>query len=152
MPPLRLFEKHLEHPLAERGELERVLAGLELAKPRDALQELQHWLGTLRDFDGFACDDRLALVKHLDEAGRPLAADVFAEFYAHAHARDGNELKRSGLLEAYWTSLAGAYGRCVADSERGEKRAKEIRDELPLALARSYRGWFLAAKVRCMMN
>ncbi len=148
---LRLFEKRPEHPLAESGELDRVLASLRVSTPSEALQELQHWQGTLRDFDGFACDDRLALVKQLDEFGQPLVADAFADFYAHAHARDRGERKRAQLLDAYWTNLAGAYARCVADNERGGKRANEIRGELAMALARSYRAWFLAAKVRCLM-
>ena len=148
---LHLFEKRPDHPLAERGELDRVLAALRMSKPMEGLQELQHWQGTLRDFDGFACDDRLALVKNLDDAGRPIAAHVFAEFCAHMHGRDRGQRKRAQLLESYWTNTAGAYARCVSDNEQGGKRASEIRAELPVALARSYRGWFLAAKVRAMM-
>ncbi|HUJ26591.1 MAG TPA: hypothetical protein VLW85_11270, partial [Myxococcales bacterium] len=151
MAPLRLFEKRPDHPLAERGELERVLAALRTSKPADALQELQHWQGTLRDFDGFACDDRLALVKSLDEAARPLAAKVFAEFCGQMHRRDRSQRKRAQLLEAFWANTGGAYARCVSDNEQGGKRAGEIRAELPVALARSYRGAFLAAKVRAMM-
>ena len=148
---LRLFEKRPEHPLAEKGELERVLAGLQASKPLDALHEIAHWLGTLRDFDGFACDDRLLLVKNLDDAGRPLVEEAFAAFYANAHTRDKNERKREELLELYWTNVSGAYGRCVADNERQEKRWKEIRAELPLALGRCYRAALLAAKTRCML-
>jgi len=148
---LRLFEKRPDHPLAERGELERVLAALKMAKPADALQEMQHWQGTLRDFDGFACDDRLALVKSLDDAARPLAAKLFAEFCAHMHRRDRGQRKRAQLLEAFWTNTAGAYARCVADNEQHGRRADDIRAELPVALARGYRNWALAAKVRAMM-
>jgi hypothetical protein len=151
MPPLRLFEKRPEHPLAERGELERVLAGLKISAPADALQEIAHWLGTLRDFDGFACDDRLLLVKSLDDAARALVEKIFAAFYAGAHTRDRSEQQRESLLEAYWTNLSGAYARCVADNERQEKRWKEIRAELPLALGRCYRAAQRAAKVRCML-
>ena len=151
MPALRLFEKRPEHPLAERGELERVLAGLKISGPVEALQEITHWLGTLRDFDGFACDDRLLLVKSLDDAAQPLVEKIFATFYAGAHSRDRNERQREGFLEAYWTNLSGAYGRCVADNEKQEKRWKEIRDELPLALGRCYRGALQATKVRSML-
>jgi hypothetical protein len=148
---LRLFEKRPEHPLAQRGELERVLGGLEQSKPQDALQEIQHWLGTLRDFDGFACDERLSIVKQLDDAGRPLIAEAYLQFYALAHVRDRSQRKRAELLDLYWTNLCGAYARCVSDDEAGGKGAKAMRAELPIALARSYRAAFLAAKARCIV-
>jgi hypothetical protein len=151
MPALRLFEKRPEHPLAQRGELERVLAGLAEAKPQDALQEIQHWLGTLRDFDGFGCDERLAIVRQLDDAGRTLAQEAFMQFYALAHLRDRSERKREELLDLYWTNLSGAYARCVSDNEAGGKGAKSMRAELPIALARCYRAAFLAAKARCII-
>ena len=151
MPPMRLFEKRPEHPLADPDEAKRVLEALAESRPQEALQELQHWFGTLHEFDGFACDDRLDLVKRLDAVSRPLLAKAFAEFFAHVHLRDRAQHGREQMLQAYWSKLAGAYARCVSDNERGEKRAKEIRDELPLALARSYRASFLAAKARCMM-
>ncbi|HEY6821048.1 MAG TPA: hypothetical protein VI321_03450 [Burkholderiales bacterium] len=148
---LHLFEKRPEHPLAQRGELERVLAGLEQSKSQDALQEIQHWLGTLRDFDGFACDERLSIVKQLDDAGRPLIAEAYVQFYALAHVRDRNQRKRAELLDLYWTNLSAAYARCVSDDEAGGKGAKAMRAELPVALARSYRAAGLAAKTRCLI-
>lgn len=148
---LHLFAARPEHPLADPGEAARVLDALPRDRPEDAVQELQHWLGTLRDFDGFACDERLALVKRLDEVARPLAAALFSEFLANAHLRGRSERRREELLQAFGDNLCGAYARCVSDNEKGEARAKEIRGELPLALGRAYRAAFFSAKVRAML-
>jgi hypothetical protein len=150
MKALHLFESRPDHPLADPLELARVLSALAQAKPAEALQELQHWLGTLRDFDGFDCAERLALVKRLDAAARPVAGKVFAEFLGLAHRRDRAERARGELLRAYFDHLSGAYGRCVADDELHGKRG-ELGEELPLALARSYRAALAGAKVRCMV-
>lgn len=148
---LRLFAARPEHPLADPGEAARVIEALPRDRPEDAVQELQHWLGSLRDFDGFACDERLALVKRLDEVARPLAAELFAGFLAKARLRGRNERKREELLQAFGDNLCGAYARCVSDNEKGEARAREIREELPLALGRAYRAAYFAAKVRAML-
>lgn len=126
------------------------MEGLTAASLEDALHELENWYASLRDFDGLEADERLRLVNELDIAGRDYVAAGFAKFYASAHMRDRAERGREELLETYWTNLAGAYARCVADAEQHGKRFKD-REQLPIALARSYRAQFLAAKMRCML-
>ncbi len=151
MALLGLFEKQDRHPLAERGEMERVLAALKGAKPMEALQDLGHWQRTLGEFEALACDERLELAKRLDDAARPFLAKAFAEFFAHVHRRDRAQRERAAALDAYWSNLSRAYARCVADDERGGKGARGMRAELPLALGRAYRAAACAAKVRAMM-
>lgn len=151
MMGLRLFETRPEHPLADPGEAKRMLDSLPRDQPDEAVQELQHWLGTLRDFDGFGCDVRLALVNRLDEFARPLVAELFSGYLVQAHQRGRAEHKRQELLQAFCDNLSGAYARCVSDNEKGEARAKEIRDQLPLALGRAYRAAFFGSKVRAML-
>jgi hypothetical protein len=146
----RIFETKPDHPLADAGEAERLLASLPEKDPRAALEDLHNWLGSLAGFDGFACDDRLARVKLLDDAGRKRAAALFKAFLKHAHQRDRGERQREQTLHAYWENLGAAYGRCAADQEQGVKRAAEIKEELPAILARSFRAAFAAAKVRCL--
>ncbi len=146
----KVFEKKPDHPLADADEAERLIASLPDKDPRAALEDIQTWLGSLADFEGFACDDRLARVKRLDETARKHAGVLFSAFLEHAHRRDRGERQREETLHAYWRNLAAAYGRCVADHEQGVKRASEIKDELPSILARSFRAAFLAAKVRCL--
>ena len=145
-----LLERAPRHPLAEPGEIGRVLEGLAADSLEDALGELEHWFTSLRDDEGLAADERLELLKALDLGGKPYIEKAFASFYAAAHVRDRAERTREQKLEACWTALARAYGRCVADAEHSGKRFRD-RDELPIALARSYRAYFLAAKVRCLL-
>lgn len=151
MSLFRVFEKRPDHPLADPGDARRAIEAIEASEPLAGIAEVQHWLEGLAEFEGFACDDRLALVKRLDDAVRPLLRDQYAAFYARAHHRDRPQRALGELLERCWSGLAGAYARCVSDNERGGKRASAMREELPLALARAYRAAFMASKVRCMM-
>ena len=145
-----LLERAPKHPLAEPGEVGRVVEGLAAGSLDDALRELEHWFTSLRDSEGLDPAERLELLKELETGGRQYIDAEFAKFYAGAHARDRAERTREQMLEACWTALAGAYARCVADTESSGKRFKD-RDELPIALARSYRAHLLAAKARCLL-
>lgn len=147
---LHLLERHPDYPLAEPDELERVVEGLAVAGLADAVRELAHWYTSLRDFDGLSAADRAAIVRHLDEAGRARADELFALFYGAVHTHDRAERERRELLEEYWNALAGAYARCVADAEQAGKQGKELRAELPLLLARSYRAQFLCCRTRAL--
>lgn len=147
---LNLLESPAKHPLAEPGEIARVVEGFAAGSLEDALRELEHWFTSLRDSEGLDAGERLDLLKQLDAGGRPYIDAEFAKFYAAAHVRDRAERTREHMLEACWNALAGAYARCVADVERSGKRFRD-RDELPIALGRSYRAHFLAAKARCLL-
>ncbi len=151
MRGLHLFEARPDHPLADAGELERAVAALKDLAPAEALQEAQHWLGGLREFEGFSFAERLAIVQRLDDAVRAFAVKLAAEYLAGAHKRDRAERSRESLLQSYWDNLSGAYGKCVADDERSGKAAGKQGEALALALARSYRAALQGAKVRCML-
>jgi hypothetical protein len=151
MSLFRAFEKRPDHPLADAADAKRALEALATAAPPAAVAEAQNWLESLATFDGFACDDRLSLVKRLDDAVRKPLAAQYAALHAKAGRRDRAQRELAELLERGWTAMAAAYLRCVSDNEGGEKRANEIRAELPLALARAYRAAFLAARVRGLM-
>ncbi len=148
---LRLFESRPDHPLADPGELSRVVEATQGESPAGALEDLKHWLGTLREFEGFSFAERFAIVKKLDEAARPLATEIFAAFLTDIHRRDKAERARETLLQSYWDDLCGAYAKCVADDERSGKGAGKQGEDLALALTRSFQAAFLAAKVRCML-
>ena len=147
---LTLLQGTPAHPLAEPGEVGRVLEGLSAASLEDAIGELAHWFGSLRDADTLDVEKRLALVEELDTGGKQYIDAAFAKFYAGAHVRDRTERTREQTLEECFTALGGAYARCVSEIEKTGKRFRD-RDKLPMALARSYRAHFTAAKVRCLL-
>jgi hypothetical protein len=151
MKLFRAFGRRSDHPLAEPGELQRVIEALELARPLEAIGELQHWFQNLRDAEDLPFDERLALIKRLDEAAAPLLKESFAAFYANVHQRGRSERERGTLLAGCWTSLAGAYAACVADSEGGEEPGEEMRAGSALVLARACPAHFMAARARCLI-
>ena len=128
-----------DHPLRDAQAAQEVLADLPEGVSLETLEQLSHWVGSVRDTPGFACDDRLAVTRLLDQAATVHAGPLFNQFFSKIHEQDRATRKIWDALCEYWERLAEGYARCVADFEHGEKGAKNVEGEMPLALARALR-------------
>ena len=128
-----------DHPLRDAQAAQEVLADLPEGVSLETLEQLSHWVGSVRDTPGFACDDRLAVTRLLDQAAAVHAGPLFNQFFSKIHEQDRATRKIWDALCEYWERLAEGYARCVADFEHGEKGAKNVEGEMPLALARALR-------------
>ena len=146
----KLFESKPDHPMTSAADARRILAELADTEPAAALDQIAHWAETLRDFDGFSCDDRLEVAAEVDATGREHVEAVFAQFLERIHKRDRAQRKLFEPLYSFWIGISGAYGRCVFDHQRGEKGAARVRKDLPLALARSIRAQGVAVRMRLL--
>ncbi len=137
-----------DHPLRDARAAEEVLAALPEGVSVDTLEQLSHWVGSVKDTPGFACDDRLAVMRLLDQAATAHSVPLFNQFFSKIHQQDRNTRKIWDALCEYWSRLAEGYSQCVADFEHGAKGAKNVEEQMPLALARALRAASLCFKLR----
>ncbi len=145
---LKQFGGKLDHPLRDAEAAKEVLAALPEGVSLESLEQLTHWVGSVKDTPGFACDDRLAVMRLLDETAAEHAQPLFDQFFSKIHQQDRATRKIWDALCEYWGRLAEGYAQCVADFEHGEKGAKNVEGQMPLALARALR----AASLRCKLR
>jgi hypothetical protein len=145
---LKQFSGKPDHPLRDADAAKEVLAGLPGGVSVDTLEQLSHWVGSVKDTPGFACDDRLAVMRLLDQAAAAHTGPLFNQFFSKIHQQDRTARKIWDALCEYWGRLAEGYAQCVADFEHGEKGAKNVEEEMPLALARALRAASLRFKLR----
>jgi hypothetical protein len=145
---LKQFGGKPDHPLRDAEAAKEVLAGLPEGVSLEALEQLSHWVGSVKDTPGFACDDRLAVMRLLDQAAAVHAEPLFNQFFSKIHQQDRTTRKIWDALCEYWGRLAEGYAQCVADFEHGEKGANSVEDQMPLALARVLRAASLRFKLR----
>lgn len=136
---IKQFSGKPDHPLRDAEAAREVLAGLPEGVSLENLEQLSHWVASVKDTPGFSCDDRLAVMRLLDDAGVRNAAPLFDQFFAKIHQQDRAARNIWEALCTYWARLAEGYAQCVADFEHGEKGAKNVEQEMPLVLARSLR-------------
>jgi hypothetical protein len=145
---LKPFGGKLDHPLRDAESAKEVLAGLPKGAALETLEQLSHWVESVKDTPGFACDDRLAVMRLLDQAAAAQAEPLFEQFFAKIHQQDRTTNKIWDVLCEYWGRLAEGYAQCVADFEHGEKGAKNVEQQMPLALARALRAASVRFKLR----
>jgi hypothetical protein len=145
---LRQFGGKPDHPLRDADAAKEVLAGLPAGVSLETLEQLSHWVGSVKDTAGFACDDRLAVMRLLDQAAAVHAEPLFNQFFSNVQQQDRTTRKIWEALCEYWGRLAEGYAQCVADFEHGENGANSVGDQMPLALARALRAASLRFKLR----
>ena len=145
---LKQFGGKPDHPLRDAEAAKEVLAILPEGGSLETLEQLSHWVGSVKDTPGFACDDRLAVMCLLDQTATVHAQSLFKQFFSKIHQQDRTTRKIWDALCEYWGRLADGYAQCVADFEHGEKGAKNVEDQMPLALARALRAASLRFKLR----
>src|SRR5512133_1347880 len=71
---LKPFGGKPDHPLRDAQAAEEVLAGLPEGVSLENLEQISHWIASVKDTPGFACDARLAVMRPLDQQylGRPV--------------------------------------------------------------------------------
>jgi hypothetical protein len=137
-----------DHPLRDAQAAGEMLAGLPEGVSLENLEQISHWVASVNDARGFACDDRLAVMRLLDQAAAVHAGPLFNQFFSKIHQPDRATRNIWDALCEYWGRLAAGYAQCVADFEHGEKGAKNVEQEMPLAAARALRAASLRFKLR----
>ncbi|MFH1043918.1 MAG: hypothetical protein V1796_02405 [Pseudomonadota bacterium] len=137
-----------DHPLRDAQAAQEVLAGLPEEVSLETLEQISHWVASVNDTPGFACDDRLAVMRLLDQAAAAHTGPLFDQFFSKIHQQDRTTRTIWDALCEYWGRLAEGYAQCAADFEHGEKGAKNVEEEIPLVLARALRAASLRFKLR----
>lgn len=68
---LNFLPSRAAHPLADVGELKRLIGGLPLDNAFDALDQVSAWLESLQQTDGLALGRFFDVLHQIDEAAQP---------------------------------------------------------------------------------
>lgn len=145
-----LFSRKPDHPMHSPAAARDLLAGIDESKPLAALDDVAGWAVSVAGADGFGCDDRFLVVAEIESCGNRVVHEVFAEFLRLIHARGQAQRALYKSLHDYRMAIVDAYGRSIADAEKGERGAEAFRAHLPLAIGRSLRAIGLAERLRLL--
>lgn len=133
---LSLFSQKPDHPLADAREVRHIIAQLPLDNTYKAVDEIVGWLESLQYAEGFRLDRYFDTVCALDEAAQPHLRRL-ARDYLHTARLSKSEEKRLWTVSvAFWERLARLYESCLKQYEQKEKGADNLKEHLPLLLAR----------------
>lgn len=137
--------KKADHPMHDVEAARALLQDLP-ADPGKALEEVSSWLDTVTAAEGYVPDDRIGVVKLVDETGQEYESIVLESFLRKAGLKEFDRLKLWHTLVDFWEHLSAAYRRCLRDvAQHGESGATH--PERALLAARALRALANEAKI-----
>lgn len=110
---LGLFGAKPNHPLADNGEVKRVLGELAAAETRTAVGDATAWLESLASAEGFRLGLLAERLAQFDQAVFPQARRLARDFvHLERHSRAAREIW--DLAYAYWAQLTLALEQAIA--------------------------------------
>ncbi len=134
------------HPLADLKEAKRLLEALPAGDALPALEELTHWLDSVRAEASFKPEARAQLVQLIDEAGQAPARKLAREYLAASRLGKQQESRLWTALHAFWGHSALGYVTCLDAYATGAKGGDALKRLVPLLGVRALRA--LAAQLK----
>ncbi|MBS1215067.1 MAG: hypothetical protein H6R20_41 [Proteobacteria bacterium] len=136
---LKIFagSKH-DHPMADLKEARRLVAELPSGDPIKALEELAHWLESVRA-EPFAPANRAQLALLLDESGQSAARRLGREYVAAQRISKVQEIRWWNALNGFWRESAQTFVGLLKSFEAGDKGADALKSSIALLAVRALR-------------
>lgn len=130
----------VDHPLANPRRLERVIRELPReTDPRQALEDVNHWLTSIHQTPAFAPAERYAMISALDEATRLSQARLLEQYVALRRERLIEEKRVWKTMAEFWALLAQGYLDCAQSGSAAETLPRDLQPLAPHIAARGLR-------------
>lgn len=127
------------HPLANPKEAEEIFEELRGGDALKSLEEVTHWIESLRHDESLKPERRFELVKRLDEIGQPHRIKVGRDYASVSRQSRFQEAKLWTAKHDYWTHTLDAYMDLIARIERKDKGTDALARQAGLIALRALR-------------
>lgn len=142
----KIRRKRADHPLYSVEAAQKLLAALP-ADAGQALAEIASWLESVGRTEGFHLDDRIGVIKLLDETAQKREAAALSAFLRDPGLKEYGRLQLWQVLAGFWEHLAAAYRVCLAEIPERAAADAAMHPECPIVVLRGLRALANEAKM-----
>ena len=135
-----------DHPMAEIKEARKMIGEIPGNDPIKAIDELFHWLESVRGVEGFKPDYRATLVQMIDDAAQIHARKLAREYMAATRLSKFQEARLWSALHEFARQSALAFAQCIDLYASGAKGGDALKTLMPMLTVRALRA--LAAQMK----
>ncbi len=135
-----------DHPMADLKEARKILDEVPAGDAHKALDELAHWLESVRGAQGLKPDYQAQLYLLIDEAAQLHLRKLQRDYLSNPRLLKFQEQRLWGAIHFYWTQAALAFPASIDLFAIGAKGADALKNMLPLLTVRALRA--LAAQMK----
>ena len=128
-----------DHPMADIKEARKIIDEIPGNDSLKAIDELFHWLESVRTVDGFKPEYRVQLIQLIDDAAQVHARKLARDYLSAPRLSKFQEGRLWGAIHEFWRQSALAFASCIDLYATGAKGADALRALMPLLTVRALR-------------
>jgi hypothetical protein len=128
-----------DHPMADVGEARKIVDAIPGGDPFKALEDLNHWLESVRAWRGFTHDQRAQLVLMVDDAAQGHLRRLQRDYLSSPRLSKVQENRLWAAIRESYRQSALAFATCVDVFVTGQKGWEDLRPSMALLTARALR-------------
>jgi len=135
-----------DHPMAEVKEARAILDAIPTGDPFKALEDLNHWLESVRAWQGFSPQHRAQIVQRVDEAAQVHLRRLQRDYLSSPRLSKFQENRLWAAIREWYRQSAFALAICIDAYATGQKGWEDLKQGMPLLTVRALRA--LAAQMK----
>jgi hypothetical protein len=121
-----------DHPMADVREARKIVDAIPAGDPSKALEDLNHWLESVRAWQGFAPDHRAQLVHIIDEAAQGPLRKLQRDYLSSPRLSKFQENRLWSSIRGYYRQSAITFATCVDVFVTSQKGWEVLKPSMPL--------------------
>jgi hypothetical protein len=128
-----------DHPMAEVKQARAILDAIPAGDPFKALEDLNHWLESVRAWQGFKPEYRAQIVQMVDEAAQGPLRKLQRDYLSSPRLSKFQENRLWAAIREWYRQSALALAICIDAYATGQKGWEDLKQSMPLLTVRALR-------------
>jgi len=134
------------HPMAEAKEARKILDAIPAGDPFKAVDDLSHWLESVRTWETFKPEYRAQVVQMVDDAAQVHLRKLQREYLHTPRLSKFQENRLWSAIREWYRQSAFAFAICIDYYATGQKGSDALKGSMPFLTVRALRA--LAAQMK----
>jgi hypothetical protein len=130
-----------DHPMADAGEARKILDAIPVADPFKALEDLSHWLESVRTWEGFRPEHRAQLAQWVDDAAQLHLRKLERDYLSSPRLSKFQEHRLWAAIREWYRQSAIAFATCIDAYATRQKGWEDLKHGMPLLTVRALRAF-----------
>jgi len=130
-----------EHPMSDVKDARKILDAIPSGDPFKALEDLNHWLESVRSWESFKPEHRLLLMEMVDDAAQSHLRKLQLDYLSSSHLSGYQENRLWTAIRESYRHAGKAFETCIDFYASGQKGAEELKKSMPQLTVRALRAF-----------
>ena len=135
-----------DHPMGDIKEARKILEQIPGNDSFKAIDELFHWLESVRTVEGFKPEYRAEIIQLIDDAAQVHARKLARDYLSVPRLSKFQEGRLWGAIHEFWKQSALAFATCIDLYATGARGADALKPLMPLLTVRALRALAMQMK------